>query len=341
MVGARLLYKVCTLFLVLLLCACSDTDHPTKEYLNRLNRVLDVEVGASPISYPTFPSPSQLILEPPKYAISIREFLGLRQCTVHTAIAQRNSLIGKVALSSQKLLNDLTIIELLPECIEKDIDAKLKDKLKQYLTVKKDFLPHQLWHAVLAEKEYRSFWAAQLTTKKEIAVPQELTQAMDYLEVNTRHLLKSAKELNRKEFENALKAFKFGTGGQLLSELQIQLAYLSAANKAIELRLSNKLCRSGQVTEKAHYFQNVVNKFFIKTVQARSVLLAQQYNTLMPTIIELENRLMPYALEPFKDWQKQRQRLFDHSLKITKQHALLIQQLYQQCGLVVGNKQTS
>lgn len=111
-----LVIKLFLIFSILLLSACSKSnDRASSDYLKRLKSVLDVELDDSHLYFELeFPQPRDLRQDSPNNTLSIREFLSLRQCELHTVIAHRNSLIGKVALPSQLLFNDLQILQNIP-----------------------------------------------------------------------------------------------------------------------------------------------------------------------------------------------------------------------------------
>lgn len=347
-------YKLAFLAIVLVAnAACNRPNHPAQEYLERLNSVLDTQIQADPIAYPVFPTVRDLQIPVQEYSISIREFLSLRGCKLHDSIAQRNTQLGKVASSSQLLLNDLEIIDTAPKCInskggaktKEKLSGELKDKLIVYFGAKKAFLPKRFWHAVLASSEYREFWRQ---SNFDSAVPfvasgESVKTSITRLKTYSEHLALQPNLIESKTLEESLAALRFGDGGRLLSELLIQLSYLSAADKAIKqkLALSNKgkkLCLSAKPNTKAKYFQNVVNKFFIQKVQSRAVMLNREYNVLMPELLAMEAQLADSATDAFIEWQAARQKIMQNALNSIKTHALNIQKLYQECGLAVGLK---
>jgi hypothetical protein len=323
-----------------LLAACDKPKHPAQEYLERLNNVLDTDVEPQETSYPNFPSARYLQLPEQDYSISIREFLSLRGCKLHDSIAQRNTQLGKVASSSQLLMNDLAIIESAPACIETLEDSKLKEKLTAYIDAKQAFLPKRLWHALLAGSEYQQFWrqAPVQVDQSFSVVSAVIVQSVSALKRLAQAALVQPKEPEPSALESSLAALRSGDAGRLLSELLEQQRYLAAADKAIEKKLESKLCLSPKPNTKAKYFQNVVNKYFIQTVQSRAVLVNRAYQELMPDLLSLEALLLDTATPAFQEWQTQRQGIMLNALDSLKGHVLNIQKLYRQCGLTVGLK---
>ena len=134
------------LSIVFFLSACQRAkDH--EEYISRLARVLDLDKPQIKGIYPRFPEKRILKLQTQTNTISIKSFLGMRDCKLHLVLAERNSLLGRVATPSQRLFNDLKILHTGPECIVKIEDEKLKNQLKTYLLNKRQDLFPSLAHA--------------------------------------------------------------------------------------------------------------------------------------------------------------------------------------------------
>jgi len=325
------------------LFSCSKGDSPSDDYLNRLANVLEVDKPESQtFNYPSFPTAQSLVISSINSTISIREFLGLRQCKLHLVIAERNSQIGKVASPSQRLKNDLDILAFGPQCLTKIQNKKLKDKLASYLEIKRKQVPANLAQAILMQAEYRAFW--QIQTHKDnypdvlpsASVLKDLVTIDEFVsKILNGEYLSSDEEFSRLEI--ALGNLRYGDAGQLLSALTRQYEDLLIANEIIGERLARPLCLIRNPTTKALNLQNVVNRFFIENVQAQSVKLNRRYQQLMPVISRLEIRLLPYANEAFNKWVSLRRAVFDSSLTASKQHVIELQKLYVQCGLTAGN----
>lgn len=336
--------KMLLLMLALLLCACSQPDSPSVDYARRLNNVLNTDQANVDTGYLAFPELRGLQAKSPQQSLTIRQFLGLRQCKLHLVIAQRNSQIGKVATASQQLKNDLDILATGPDCLPKIDDAHLKATLANYLKNKQKQLPIKLWQALLAQAEYKAFWQVK---KHQPDYPKHLSSGtvledIKFLDGFVVTVLKGHYQISDENFkavELALGRLRYGDAGQLLSELSELNANLSAATKTINARLTRKLCTTPAPNQAARYLQNVVNKFFIAKVQTHALALRQRHDQLLPAITQYEMRLTDYANTQFKHWLAQRQQRFHSALNATFTHAKQLQRLYAQCGLVAGNTQ--
>ena len=129
--------KFYLVMLILLLSACDVAIEPSSDYQKRIQNILSVDVSLEKFDRLTYPRQRLLVKQDrkKKNSISIREFLSLRECKLHLVLAQRNSLIGKVAPASQLMFNDLQILEYIPECIEQLVEKNntlMAQKLESY-----------------------------------------------------------------------------------------------------------------------------------------------------------------------------------------------------------------
>ena len=138
------------------------------------------------------------------------------------------------------------------------------------------------------------------------------------------------------DIEQNLKALQNGDGGYLLKKMTSLEKDLNLANKAIQLRIARPLCLNSKPTQKAYYFKNVVNLYFIEKVQVQAVHLTQRYRQLMKNYLQLESALEKGSPLNYQQWKKQRDKQFELSLNISKKHAGKVQLLFNQCGLIVG-----
>jgi hypothetical protein len=337
------LFLVSTIALMLSGCDFKPKD-PARDYAQRLSNVLDVELEPLNANFPQFPSTSLLAIEEAKATISIREFLGLRQCKLHVVIAERNSLIGKVSSSSQRLKNDLQILKHGPACVPKIDNPNLSQKLQSYLAVKREQLPQRVWHAILGQDEYRQFWKQQPHNKE---YPIQLTSGSILEDLSLisqfvkdtieHHKYDFADEQRFQQVEQGLGRLRHGDAGQLLSELMRLKTSLDIADRTVESRLQRPLCLQPSPTTSAKHMQNVVTLYFAEPVQGWAISLNQRYLHLMPLITNLEDKLLPHSTQEFQQWVKQRNQVIESGRLATLNHAKRLQSLYQQCGLQAGN----
>jgi len=324
-----------------LVSGCTDSLSNVEDYKDRLENVLNRKADdLNKEVQLTFPSAKDLAVQAPEFELSIREFLGMRTCQLHTVIAQRNSQLGKVATDSQRLFNDLEILSLGPACVDKLGESTLANKLSSFLTKKEAHLNTALWQALLASKEHKSFWHDKTFSEN---YPNDLGLTLDKeLRVLSRFVTRvlsgerNVSQHQRDDVERALGQLRLGDGGHLLAEFNALARGLDQANTVIQKRLATPLCHSQQGTQQARYFSNVVNQYFIAKVQTQSVGLEQRAQALMPLINNIEKPLLRHATTAYKNWAHARDTQLRRGRAAMLNHVKLIQMLYQQCGLDAG-----
>lgn len=342
--------KISCLIFVLALTACGKAKNASEDYLNRLSNVLEVDLVEITVDTRheamwKFPELRTLMRTTKSQSISVREFLSLRQCALHEILARRNSQLGRLANSSQNLLSDVEILLAGPACVvqlKDDQQNALSEKLETYLANKQQDVIFTAWQAVLGGPENAKFWSTQEPPKGYPDVlPQTQSSSLDGLIKFVQAIAASDYLLAHRlgtEFEDHLSVHRFGDGGLLLAELSKIDLNLAQANKLVNARLDRPLCLIPSPSQKARYFENVISQFLIQHVQAQAVKLSNRYQQLMPSVKQLETILQPGAPDAYTTWQSKRDAQFHRSLGAVKQHVLLIQQLYAQCGLTPGNR---
>lgn len=326
--------------LIVGLSACSDAP-VTQVYLDRLSNVLKVELSESHADSVAWgdlqlPAEQQRLITPASDlagTLSIREFMGLKQCRLHHVLAQRNSPMGRLAVASQQLINDVQIIRAIPACIKtiEGSQPKLAKKLRATLQSKRDQLDEAVARALIAGPEYSAFWRLHKN-----ATPIQDSLAADSLDYFISLLQGQTVALG--ELEQHLDRLRQGGAGQWLSQLMILASAMETANQLVEERLRNPLCLNNTPTTQATYFSNVVDKVYIAQVQSQAVVLERIATSLMPAISTIEEELLEQLSPSYHAWRLARNESISRGRQAAKNHTQRLAKLYKQCGLSVGNR---
>lgn len=332
--------KVLLLLALLVLAGCSTEANLGSDYTERLENVLEVKATLAAQPLPEFPAARLLNVSEATQVISVREFLRLRECKLHTVLAHRNSLIGKFSQPSQALFSDLDILATGPACMEKIDDKALASKLAGFLSGKQARIANTLAMAILGEAENRSFWSISSPSDNyPEQLPQETIPSIQALSSFADSVLAGNYAFSAQKYqkiERHLGQLRFGDGGLLLSRYLVLGNNLEHGNALINKRLKRPLCLTSQPTQKARHFQNVVNQLFILQLQRQAVLYQQRKAQLMPNYRQLETQLIAYMPEAYQQWAHSRDKILDRGEHASKQHAQTIQTLFKQCGLTAG-----
>jgi len=325
---------------VALLAGCNQSTSPSEDYVHRLENVLERQaVEQKPLTPLVFPALRDLSIESSQASLSVREFLSLRQCKLHSVIAHRNSSLGKVATASQRLFSDLQILQLGPECADVLENIALTDKLREFISSKEANLNAVLWYSLIAQQEYASFWSNESTNDYPEKLRLETIPDLIVIANFVDDVLNGQRAFTKQQtdkIERHLGNLRFGDGGVLVNSYRRLINNLTKANSVVQQRLESPLCLQKKPTQQAHFLKNLVNKYFIQRVQARAVELNQRAEKLNAALHRIEQPLLKYAHPIYTQWLAQRKQLFEQGKVITKKHVTLLQQLYTQCGLTPG-----
>ena len=93
-------------------------------------------------------------------SIDLLDFFSLSPCELQLIIARRNSALGKVALESQNLINDVLFLDKAEQCLDRlsSKDQALREKIQKAISDKKSNLSNTVARATLGGPEYREMW---------------------------------------------------------------------------------------------------------------------------------------------------------------------------------------
>jgi len=332
---------IVSLMVWLSLSACQSDKTASELYLQRLANVLGKQLKDQKLNALDYPSRRRLYISPPSYELSVREFLSLRQCKLHVTLAHRNSLIGKVSPSSQLLFSDIEVIANGKSCLAKIENDSLRKKLATYIEKKQDQLDVSFWNAIFAGQEMQKFWSHSERLKNYPNTLRKETRGnLDKLSqfvADTKRQPRALDDAEKVLIEQHLGHLRFGDAGQLLIELQQIASDIQSANRLLEQAIDRPFCLQAKPTNQALYFSNVMNRFFIDGIQHHALLLKRRAKQIMPSINQLEEELTDVAPKVFKNWQAQRAKILAAD-QLMVDHALLLEQLFEQCGLKIGTE---
>jgi hypothetical protein len=326
-------------FTVLTLLGCGRPGYEAQlqNYLERLARPLGAKADAPGAGQtPSPPRAESLQLTVDGAKLDGLDFLRLRGCALQTTIARRNSSLGRIAPPSQRLLLELAFLRDAPECIrhlESEGSEQLALLLRESATLKRAQLPALIFNATLGTREYRDFWrAASSLGDYPTQTSSLVVTALEQINEDAARWLSGDYAADERRFELALSEIARGDGGELLTALLRQSAYLSSANQLIDEKLKRgALCTKGRVPAAAPILRTVTQKFFITEVQATAAKLNQRYHALLNPIEQLENLLDPVFPSDYQVWRSARNDALTKGSEAPARHVYQLQSLLGSC----------
>lgn len=322
MLSARLLLTT-----VLIISGCgfqAEVKDTTEEYSQRLARVLD-HPGAELADIPSIAAPPRQQISEDSLQISIKEFYQLRDCSLYSLVAERNTALGKIQPPSQRYLYELKLLNALETCHKRTQDSALKQQLKHWQQQKQTAL-YLRWQQLLESDEIRlalsrnSGWIQSKQTDR----LSETRQSLQYLlsispESAGRHASVELEQHLQRLQQARLMARVFRTQRLLGSHLRVLNQWLHARDIQ---------CPADKAPEQVKYLRNVFGLFFIEQIQPLASRINDIYYQLMP----LWQRLL-LAHPPMSDWLEQRQTEFEVYRHSLSEHISFWQTLFKNCNL--------
>lgn len=317
-----------------LLCGCSSPDplsDALEEYVSRLSRVLDQTA-------PTVEPQEKVSLDArqwhqslPEMSLNLREFFGLRECTLATLVAERNTVLGKTQLPSQRLFYESQLIDALHACASQirqrapDEAARLAEWHEQKLAA----WPQQ-W-AQFAEQTDELLQSFTLRTHgfdEQASGGNESVQALHYITARQQHGPWHLNELER--HLQTLSQTRF-FARLWYSQQQLQ-QHLEVLNPWLSEHLPAISCPSGKASQKAEILRNVFYLFFIEKIQPVATQLNRYQYAIQPIIAPWLQH--PHLHPSYKQWlQQHTQTAFARYQALMKTHVNVWQTFFARCDL--------
>ncbi|WP_157822893.1 MULTISPECIES: DUF3080 family protein [unclassified Shewanella] len=251
-----------------------DADFLWNNYQKRLSTVLGHEIKLQP---PYFKRFNSALKEAPekKQTISVLDSFKLNKCHLGQLIANQNSILGKVALSSQQLIYHVKFIQLAPACIKAlSIEhPMLANQLREELIRKKQRAYAQFNTFINSEKTI----AALLFSSHESLEFDATLKGINPLENALTRLLIVKTAIKQQRWEDAdidelekhlslLHQHSFLK--KYMRSLVINMHQLKMTNDFLEQYSNLVQCQTGRSNQKLPILKNVFNKYYLADIQA-------------------------------------------------------------------------
>ena len=324
-------------------CQAESTEARFHNYLDRLATTLS-HTATTPEFTPTPrpPRSGKLRLEIPSDSLDTLDFLALSGCAVQVTIGKRNSSLGRMARSSQRLLLELEYLRLAPDCIShlRDSDrVSLAELLEQSWRSKREQLPALIFNATLGGDEYRAFWLATPLVADYPRVSSSVTiPALLAINQLVRRWLAGDYAADNRGFELLLGEVAGGDGGTLLKALSRQRDWLQTADLLLQQRMARgPLCAAGIRFAAADILPVVIRKYFIGEIQPQAASMSQRYYDLLPPVSELEKALASTLPADYRSWMQDRNERFDAATSAPRRHVQQLQAIQDPCTVNTEN----
>ncbi|MDL5026430.1 DUF3080 domain-containing protein [Vibrio sp. TMPB1044] len=324
------LVKHSTLFCLTVMLAGCFSDGPGDlfdDYQTKVARVQDAKELNDDWEFENLPRKRELFLDVPSLSIGLIDSYQLRQCGLFNLIAERNSVLGKVADEFRNYDYQVALLEGVGKCLSNnELDPEIIKLLREIEQQKLAQFPLHQWNLIYASEAMQSQMRGSQWLRADIG--DQVRQTGDALEHINQALNVPLVSGKTTEVQEVLE--KSSTLGDLYYSLARASAELDTITKQLTTFDANIICGKQRDTTKFRYLNNVFEQQYIGKVQPYMAQLDGFYQQLAPQLgmFDAQPDLHSYYF-PIQDAHQ----AFRSS---TRRHVDYWQQLFKRCGRKVG-----
>ncbi|CAH6804207.1 conserved hypothetical protein [Vibrio chagasii] len=297
------------------------------DYQTKVARVQDAEELKQEWEFEGLPRKRELLLNVPSVSIGLIDSYQLRQCGLFNLIAERNSVLGKVADEFRNYDYQVALLEGVGKCLSTDeLDPEIIELLGGIEQQKLAQFPLHQWNLIYASDAMQAQMRGSQWLRQDIG--QQVRQTSDALEHLNQSLNTPLVSGKTTEVQEVLE--KSSTLGDLYYSLARASVELDTITKQLTTFDANIICGKQRDTTKFRYLNNVFEQQYIGKVQPYMAQLDGYYQQLAPQLamFDAQPELHSYYF-PIQDTHQ----AFRAS---TRRHVDYWQQLFKRCGRKVG-----
>ncbi|MFS1502015.1 DUF3080 domain-containing protein [Vibrio lentus] len=326
---SSLLVRSTLLCLTMVITGCFD-DSPQNyfdNYQTKIANVQDADEIQEDWELYSLPRKRELFIEVPSLSIGLIDSYQLRQCGLFNLIAERNSVLGKVADEFRNYDYQVALLEGVGQCLSNnELEPEIVELLREIEQQKLAQFPLHQWNLIYASEAMQSQMRGSQWLRADIGDQvRQTSDALEHINLALNTPLVSGKTT---EVQEGLE--KSSTLGDLYYSLSHASAELDTITQQLATFDANIICGKQRDTTKFRYLNNVFEQQYIDKVQPYMAQLDGYYQQLAPQLamFDAQPELHSYYF-PIKDAHQ----AFRSS---TRRHVDYWQQLFKRCGRKVG-----
>ncbi|MBY7730917.1 DUF3080 domain-containing protein [Vibrio splendidus] len=327
---SSLLVRLTPLCLTMVLTGCVD-DSPQNyfdDYQTKIANVQDADEIQEDWELESLPRKRELFIEVPSLSIGLIDSYQLRQCGLFNLIAERNSVLGKVADEFRNYDYQVALLEGVGKCLSNnELDPEIVELLREIEQQKLAQFPLHQWNLIYASDAMQSQMRGSRQWLR-ADIGEQVRQTSDALEhIN---LALNTPLVSGKVIEVQERLEKSSTLGDLYYSLSHASVELDIITQQLTTFDASIICGKQRDTTKFRYLNNVFEQQYIGKVQPYMAQLDGYYQQLAPQLgmFDAQPDLHSYYF-PIQDAHQ----AFRAS---TRRHVDYWQTLFKRCGRKVG-----
>ncbi|WP_454442727.1 DUF3080 domain-containing protein [Vibrio bathopelagicus] len=326
---SSLLVRLTPLCLTMVLTGCFD-DSPQNyfdDYQTKIANVQDADEIQEDWELESLPRKRELFIEVPSLSIGLIDSYQLRQCGLFNLIAERNSILGKIADEFRNYDYQVALLEGVGKCLSNnELDPEIVELLREIEQQKLAQFPLHQWNLIYASEAMQSQMRGSQWLRADIGEQvRQTSDALEHINLALNTPLVSGKVI---EVQEGLE--KSSTLGDLYYSLSRASVELDIITQQLTTFDASIICGKQRDTTKFRYLNNVFEQQYIGKVQPYMAQLDGYYQQLAPQLgmFDAQPDLHSYYF-PIQDAHQ----AFRAS---TRRHVDYWQTLFKRCGRKVG-----
>ncbi|MFM2590559.1 DUF3080 domain-containing protein [Vibrio sp. TBV020] len=323
----RATFGLISLTFILIGCKSESPSRFFETYSERVANVLDTPDITQDVSITQLPRKRELYLTIPPITLGLLDSYQLRQCGLFQLIAERNSVLGKVADEFSNYDYQSALLKGLTACIDDpNVDSELKPTLRNIRKEKREQLGMHQWNLLYASDAMQAqLKGASFLT---VGMSEQVQQVSNALTELNQAFYSESEKSNVIEAQETLE--KTAVLGNLYYSLSHATAQLSLITEQLNMNDHKVICAPQRDITRFKYLNNVFDQQYIGKVQPYLATLDSYYQQLSPnlTLFKPQPELHPFIYPLEQSHSRFRQ--------ATLEHIQYWQQLFKRCGRKVG-----
>lgn len=322
----------------LLLTACFSEDQSVtlmEDYQKRLATILGTDVPEMPdVKMVSLPRKRELTTEVAAVNLGLLDAYELRKCGLFHLIAERNSILGKVADPFHRLDYEVAFIQTARGCMNNSLSPAVKKQLEDAIALKESQFQTLLWNSIAQS----DVWLKQLSLSVH-TLPIEKSDYVETIQAITQFsnlaISFPTRPVDVISWQQPIEAK--AVLGPLFTSLEKQTALLRQTSNFLDANLHSVLCGQNLNMTQLERLKTVFYKYYVAQIQPYLAQVDSLYRDVEPALANLEKLPAPAAFDSYKHAYLggKAYEEFQHE---TKRHALVWTQLFERCNVKVGSQ---
>ncbi|AIW14677.1 DUF3080 domain-containing protein [Vibrio tubiashii] len=317
---------ISVILLTLVACQTDSPSHLFDDYLTRVARVQDApKVNKDTVSYAQLPRKRDLYVDVPSVSIGLLDSYQLRQCGLFNLIAEKNSVLGKVADEFRNYDYQTALLDGLSQCINSNgLEPDLVMKLVEIQQQKQSQFEVHHWNLIFASD----------AMQKQLSGTQWLEPNLGQTVVEINQALATLNRASDSVSNQVIDVQEVLEKKVIVGNLSYSLAMATSKLNHVTQQLTeydhNIICAQNRDTTKFKYLNNVFEQQFVGKVQPYMAQLDGYYQTLSSNL---------NLFDPKPNIHRYVYPLKNHHMEFRqaiRRHVDYWQQLFKRCGRKVG-----